>query len=216
MVPISAKQNIGIENVLEMILLVAEVSELKANPKRQARGTVIEAQLDKNRGPVATLLVQKGTLKVGESILAGAVFGKVKAMTDDKGRPVRAAGPSMPVEVLGFSEVPPAGEIFIAVKEDKDARLVATQQQVKKREEELRKSSRVSLDDLFKQIAEGEIKELNLIIKAAVQGSIEALQQALNKLNTEAVSYTHLLAILRVLAVNILCHMDWSRNMPSR
>lgn len=187
MVPISAKQNIGIENVLEMILLVAEVSELKANPKRQARGTVIEAQLDKNRGPVATLLVQKGTLKVGESILAGAVFGKVKAMTDDKGRPVRAAGPSMPVEVLGFSEVPPAGEIFIAVKEDKDARLVATQQQVKKREEELRKSSRVSLDDLFKQIAEGEIKELNLIIKADVQGSIEALQQALNKLNTEEV-----------------------------
>ncbi len=187
MVPVSAKAGTGIDSLLEMILLVAEVGELKANPKRQARGTVIEAQLDKTRGPVATLLVQKGTIKVGDSILAGAVFGKVKAMNDDKGRAVRTAGPSTPVEVLGFSEVPPAGEVFISVKEDKDARLVAGQQQIKKREEELRKTSKVSLDDLFKQIAEGEIKELNIIIKADVQGSSEALRQALTKLNTDEV-----------------------------
>ncbi|MEG1501280.1 MAG: translation initiation factor IF-2, partial [Clostridiales bacterium] len=187
MVEVSAKGRIGIENLLEMIILVSEVAELKANPKRQARGTVIEAQLDKNRGPIATLLVQKGTLKVGDNLLAGAVFGKVKAMTDDKGRMVRSAGPSAPVEVLGFSEVPAAGEIFMSVKEDKDARLVAEKQQVKKREEELRKSSRVSLDDLFKQIEEGEIKELNIIIKGDVQGSVEALQQTLTKLNTEEV-----------------------------
>ncbi|MCL2677505.1 MAG: translation initiation factor IF-2, partial [Clostridiales bacterium] len=187
MVPVSAKKGEGIENLLEMILLVAEVQELKANPKRHARGTVVEAELDKNKGPVATLLVQKGTLKVGDSILAGAVFGKVRAMNDDKGRKVRAAGPSMPVEVMGFSEAPPAGEIFIAVKDDKDARLVAYKQQVKKREEELRKSSKVSLEDLFKQISQGEIKELNIILKADVQGSVEALSQAILKLNTDEV-----------------------------
>jgi translation initiation factor IF-2 len=187
MVPVSAKTGIGIESLLEMILLVAEVAELKANPKRQARGTVVEAKLDKNRGPVATLLVQKGTLNIGDSILAGAVFGKVRAMSDDKGRKAKTAGPSMPIEVLGFSDVPPAGEIFIAVKDDKDARLVAYKQQIKKREEELRKSSRVSLDDLFKRIEEGEIKELNLILKGDVQGSIEALEQAVVKLNTEEV-----------------------------
>ena len=187
MVPVSAKQGTGIENLLEMILLVSEVAELKANPDRQARGTVVEAKLDKARGPVATLLVQKGTLNHGDSILAGAVFGKVKAMNDDKGRKVKDAGPSFPVEVLGFSDVPPAGEVFLAVKDDKDARLVAYKQQLKKREDELHKSSKVSLDDLFKQISEGEIKELNLILKADVQGSIEALAQALNKLNTDEV-----------------------------
>ncbi len=185
MVPVSAKSGVGIENLLEMILLVAEVAELKANPKRQARGTVVEAKLDKNRGPVATLLVQKGTLKIGDNLLAGAVFGKVRAMFDYKGRKAKSAGPSVPIEVLGFAEVPEAGEIFISVKDDKDARLVAYKQQLKKREEELRKSSRVSLDDLFKRIEEGEIKDLNIIIKGDVQGSVEAVEQSLLKLNEE-------------------------------
>ena len=187
MVPVSAKAGMGIETLLEMILLVAEVKELKADPKRQARGTVIEAELDKNRGPVATLLVQKGTLKVGDSILAGGAFGKVRAMNDDKGKKVRLAGPSMPVEVLGFSEAPSAGEIFIAVKDDKDARLVAFKQQLRKREEDLHKTAKVSLDDLFKQIAEGDIKELNIILKADVQGSVEAVSQAVSKLSTDEV-----------------------------
>ncbi|MDO4732764.1 MAG: translation initiation factor IF-2, partial [Bacillota bacterium] len=184
MVPVSAKARQNIEGLLEMILLVAEVGELKANPNRQARGAIVEAKLDKNRGPVATLLVQKGTLNAGDNILAGAVFGKVRAMHDDKGRKVRTAGPSTPVEVLGFSEVPPAGEIFMVVKDERDARLVAAKQQAKKREEELHKSSRVSLDDLFKQIEEGDIKDLNIVVKADVQGSVEALTQSLLKLST--------------------------------
>jgi len=187
MVPVSAKARENIEGLLEMILLVAEVGELKANPDRQARGTVIEAKLDKNRGPLATLLIQKGTLNLGDSILAGPVFGKVKAMNDDKGRKVKVALPSMPVEVLGFSETPAAGEIFIAVKDDKDARFVAYKQQIKKREEGLTKTAKVSLDDLFEQIAQGEIKELNLVVKGDVQGSVEALKQSLVKLNTDEV-----------------------------
>ncbi len=187
MVPVSAKQGIGIETLLEMILLVAEVSELKANPKRQARGTVIEAKLDRNRGPLATLLIQKGTLKVGETIIAGSVFGKVRAMNDDSGRAVRSAGPSMPVEILGFSEVPEAGETFIAIKEERNARYAAQIQANKKREEEMRKSARVSLDDLFSKIAEGEVKDLNIIIKADVRGSVEALSQSLEKLSTDEV-----------------------------
>lgn len=187
MVPVSAKQGIGIETLLEMILLVAEVSELKANPRRQARGTVIEAKLDRARGPLATLLVQKGTLKVGETIIAGSVFGKVRAMTDDSGRTVRNAGPSMPVEILGFSEVPEAGETFIAIKEERNARYAAQIQANKKREEEMRKSAKVSLDDLFSKIAEGEVKDLNIIIKADVRGSVEALSQSLEKLSTDEV-----------------------------
>ena len=170
-----------------MILLVAEVEELKANYDRQARGAVIEAKLDKNRGSVATLLVQKGTLHAGDNILAGAVFGKVRAMHDDKGRKVKSAGPSMPVEVLGFSDVPTAGEIFVVVKDEKDARLVAAKQSAKKREEELHRATKISLDNLFQQIAEGEIKELNLVVKADVQGSVEALIQSLVKLNTDEV-----------------------------
>ncbi len=187
MVPVSAKKGEGIETLLEMILLVAEVAELKANPKRQARGTVIEAKLDRNRGPLATLLVQKGTLKVGETIVAGSVFGKVRAMNDDSGKTIRAAGPSMPVEILGFSEVPEAGETFIAIKDEKDARYAAQIQAIKKREEEMRKSSRVSLDDLFSKISEGEVKELNVIIKADVRGSVEAISQSLEKLSTDEV-----------------------------
>ncbi|NLF80454.1 MAG: translation initiation factor IF-2 [Clostridia bacterium] len=187
MVEVSAKAHLNLEALLEMILLVAEVGELKANYDRQARGAIIEAKLDKNRGPVATLLVQKGTLHDGDNILAGAVFGKVRAMHDDKGHKVKDATPSMPVEVLGFSEVPPAGEIFIVVKDEKDARLVAAKQSVKKREEELHKARKISLDNLFQQIAEGDIKELNLVVKADVQGSVEALIQSLVKLNTDEV-----------------------------
>jgi translation initiation factor IF-2 len=187
MVEVSAKAKLNLEGLLEMILLVAEVAELKANYERAARGAVVEAKLDKNRGPVATLLVQKGTLNEGDIILASAAFGKVRAMHDDKGRKVKSAGPSTPVEVLGFSEVPPAGEIFIVVKDERDARLVAVKQGVKKREEELHKVTKVSLDNLFQQIAEGEIKELNLVVKADVQGSVEALIQSLVKLNTDEV-----------------------------
>ena len=187
MVPVSAKKGEGIDTLLEMILLVAEMGELKANPRRQARGTVIEAKLDKSRGPVATLLVQKGTLKIGETVVAGSVFGKIRAMVDDKHRTVKSAGPSMPVEVLGFSEVPEAGEIFMAIKDEKDARYAAQIQAIKKREEEMRKSSKVSLDDLFKKIAEGDMKDLNIVIKADVQGSAEAVKQSLEKLSTAEV-----------------------------
>lgn len=187
MVPVSAKKGENIETLLEMILLVAEMAELKANPKRQARGTVIEAKLDRSRGPLATLLIQKGTLKVGETIIAGSVFGKVRAMNDDSGRVVRSAGPSMPVEILGFSEVPEAGETFIAIKDERDARYAAQIQAINKREEEMRKSAKVSLDDLFSKIAEGEVKELNIIIKADVRGSVEALSQSLEKLSTDEV-----------------------------
>ncbi|NMA13850.1 MAG: translation initiation factor IF-2, partial [Clostridia bacterium] len=187
MVPVSAKTQEGIPQLLEMILLVAEVGELKANPNRLARGTVVEAELDKGRGPVATVLVQKGTLHIGDNVVAGTTFGKVRAMIDDKGRRVKTARPSTPVEVLGFSEVPPAGEVFVAIADEKDARHIAGKYQIKKREEELGKTARVSLDDLFKQISEGEVKELNIIIKADVQGSIEALSQSLNKLSTNEV-----------------------------
>lgn len=187
MVPISAKKGENIQNLLEMILLVAEVGELKANPKRQARGVVIEAQLDKGRGPVATLLVQKGTLHVGDNIISGGAFGKIRAMLDDKGRKVKTAGPSTPVEVLGFSEVPPPGEVFMVVKDEKDARYVAEALGQKQREQELRKSSRVSLDDLFAQISQGEVKDLNVVLKADVQGSVEAVRQSLEKLSTDEV-----------------------------
>ena len=187
MVPVSAKTQKGIQQLLEMILLVAEMAELKANPKREARGTVIEAELDKGRGPVATVLVQKGTLRIGDNIVAGTTFGKVRALIDDKGRRVKNAGPSTPVVVLGFSDVPPVGEQFVGVEEEKDARYIAGKYQLKKREEELNKTARVSLDDLFKQISEGTVKELNIIIKADVQGSIEALSQALINLSTDEV-----------------------------
>ncbi|GAB4257489.1 translation initiation factor IF-2 [Thermincola ferriacetica] len=186
-VPVSAKTREGLENLLEMILLVAEVQELKANPKRLAKGTVIEAELDKGRGPVATVLVQTGTLKIGDSIVAGTAHGKVRAMIDDKGRRVKKAGPSTPVEVLGLSDVPQAGDIFHAVKDDKTAKTISEKRLAKKREEELKATTKVSLDDLFKQIQEGNVKELNIIIKADVQGSIEALKQSLMKLSTDEV-----------------------------
>jgi translation initiation factor IF-2 len=183
-VNVSALKREGITDLLEMILLVAEVAELKANPNRPARGTVIEAELDKARGPVANVLVQNGTLNIGDTIIAGAAFGRVRAMMDDKGRRIKKAGPSTPVEVIGFSDVPQAGDIFLAVEDEKLARTIVARRQTKKREEELKSTTRVSLEDLFKHIQEGQIKELGIIIKADVQGSVEALRQALERLNT--------------------------------
>ncbi|OIZ60531.1 translation initiation factor IF-2 [Eisenbergiella tayi] len=185
---VSAKTGEGINQLLEMILLTAEIMELKANPNRQARGLVIEAELDKGRGPVATVLVQKGTLHVGDFISAGACHGKVRAMIDDKGRRAKEAGPSTPVEILGLSDVPNAGEVFLAHENDKEARTYAetfiTQNKEKKLEET---KAKMSLDDLFSQIQEGNLKELDLIIKADVQGSVEAVKQSLLKLTNEEV-----------------------------
>lgn len=186
-VEISALRKQGIQDLLEMILLVADMRELKANPDRPAKGTVIEARLDRGRGPVATVLVEKGTLRVGDAIVAGEVFGKVRAMTDDQGRPVEAAGPSMPVEVLGFSEVPQAGDVLHVVPEDKLAKQLAARRSERKRAEEVQGARAVSLEALFGKIKEGEVKELNLIIKADVQGSVEALRQSLENLSTDEV-----------------------------
>jgi len=186
-VPVSALKKEGIDELLEMILLVAELSELKANPDRFAMGTVIEAKLDKGRGPVATVLVQRGTLRVGDPIIAGTAWGRVRAMMNDRGENVKEAGPSTPVEVLGFSEVPQAGDIMRAMKDDKAARQLAKERQEEQREQELARSARISLDDLYDRIQEGEIKELNIIIKADVQGSVEALKQSLEKLSDEQV-----------------------------
>ena len=187
-VPVSAKSGEGIEQLLEMILLTAEVLELKANPNRRARGLVIEAELDKGRGPVATILVQKGTLYVGDFVSAGAASGKVRAMVDDKGRRVKEAGPSMPVEILGLGDVPNAGEIFIAHENDKEAKYYAETFVAQNKEKLLEDTkAKMSLDDLFSQIQAGSLKELNLIIKADVQGSVEAVKQSLMKLSNEEV-----------------------------
>jgi translation initiation factor IF-2 len=187
-VPVSAKNGEGIENLLEMILLTAEVLELKANPNRRARGLVIEAELDKGRGPVATVLVQKGTLKVGDFVSAGAASGKVRAMIDDKGKRVKEAGPSTPVEILGLGDVPNAGEIFIAHENDKEAKYYAETFVAQNKEKLLEETkSKMSLDDLFSQIKAGNLKELNLIIKADVQGSVEAVKQSLMKLSNDEV-----------------------------
>lgn len=187
-VPVSAKSGEGIETLLETILLTAEILELKANPKRRARGLVIEAELDKGRGPVATVLVQKGTLHVGDFISAGASHGKVRAMIDDKGRRVKEAGPSTPVEILGLSDVPGAGEIFIAHDSDKTAKSYAETYLAQNKEKKLEETkSKMSLDDLFTQIQAGNLKELDLIVKADVQGSVEAVKQSLLKLSNEEV-----------------------------
>lgn len=186
--PVSAKTGDGINQLLEMILLTSEILELKANPNRQARGLVIEAELDKGRGPVATVLVQKGTLHVGDFISAGACHGKVRAMIDDKGRRAKEAGPSTPVEILGLSDVPNAGEVFLAHENDKEARAYAETFIAQNKEKKLEETkAKMSLDDLFSQIQEGNLKELNLIIKADVQGSVEAVKQSLLKLTNEEV-----------------------------
>ncbi len=187
-VPVSAKSGEGIEELLETILLTSDILELKANPNRRARGLVIEAELDKGRGPVATVLVQKGTLHVGDFISAGASHGKVRAMIDDKGRRVKEAGPSTPVEILGLSDVPSAGEVFLAHENDKTAKSFAETYLAQNKEKMLEETkSKMSLDDLFSQIQEGNLKELNLIVKADVQGSVEAVKQSLLKLSNEEV-----------------------------
>ncbi len=188
MCPVSAKKGDGIEDLLDMILLTADVLELKANPKRQARGLVIEAQLDKGRGPVATVLVQKGTLHVGDFISAGACYGKVRAMIDDKGRRIKEADPSTPVEILGLSDVPEAGEVFLAHDSDKTAKSYAETYMAEYKARMLEETKkRMSLDDLFGKIQEGNLKELNIIVKADVQGSVEAVKQSLTKLSNEEV-----------------------------
>jgi translation initiation factor IF-2 len=187
-VPVSAKTGEGLDNLLEMILLTADVKELKANPNRQARGLVIEAKLDKGKGPVATVLVQKGTLHVGDNIAAGACFGKVRAMMDDKGRKLEEATPSTPVEILGLNDVPNAGEVFVSTPNDKEARHFAETFIAENRVKMLEKTKqKLTLDSLFTKIQEGNIKELELIVKADVQGSVEAVRQSLEKLSNEEV-----------------------------
>jgi translation initiation factor IF-2 len=187
MAEISAKQKVGLKELLELILLQAEVLELRANPSRAMTGTVIEAKLDRGRGPVATILVQDGTLHVGDSFVCGTYFGRVRAMINDRGEKMEEAGPSTPVEVIGFSSVPQAGESFTVVTDEKKAKDLAAQRTQKQRELELAKSSRVTLEDFYKKMKKGVVKDLNLILKADVQGSIEALTEALGRLSTEAV-----------------------------
>ena len=188
MVPVSAKTHEGIDNLLEMILLTADVLELKANPNRRARGLIIEAKLDKGRGPVASVLVQKGVLHVGDPVAAGSSFGKVRGMVDSRGREIREAGPGFPAEIIGFSSVPQAGEILVSPETEKEAKSFAETFISVEREKMLAETkSRMSLDDLFSQIQEGSLKELNLIVKADVQGSVEALKQSLLKLSNDEV-----------------------------
>ncbi len=187
MVPISAKQGTGIDDLLENVLLTADIMELKADPKSQAKGAVIEAKLDKNRGAVASVLIQRGTLRQGDTVVCGPILGNVRAMYDDKGMPIKKAGPSIPVEILGLPEVPQAGEILYAVSDDKTARQLVEKRKIKQREEQLHRSSKMSLDTLAAQMAAGDVKDLNIIIKADVQGSVEAVQQSLEKLTNEEV-----------------------------
>ena len=189
MVPVSAHTGEGLQDLLDMILLDAEVKELKANPNRKGRGLILEAQLDKGRGPVATVLVQKGTLNVGDNVTVGTAFGKIRAMIDDKGRRVKKAGPSTPVEILGLNEVPQAGEVFIATDTEKEARAMAETFIATKREKMLADTkSKLSLDGMFDQIQAGQIKDLNIIVKADVQGSVEAVKQSLAKLSNDEVA----------------------------
>lgn len=186
-VEVSAKQNLNIDKLLEMVLLSAEMLELKANENRRARGTVIEAKLDKGRGSVASLLVQNGTLRVGDSIVVGSTYGRIRAMFDDTGKNIKSAGPSIPVEILGLSEVPEAGDRFNQVKDEKTARNMAEIRKENLKAETLLANHRVSLEDLYNQIKEGSVKELAIIVKADVQGSVEAIKQSLEKLSTDDV-----------------------------
>ena len=186
-VPVSAKTGMGIDELLEDIILVADVKELKANPNRAAKGSVIEARLDKGRGPVATVLVQNGTLRSGDVIIAGTAVGRVRTMTDDKGRTVNEAGPSVPVEITGLAEVPAAGDIFNAVADEKLARELVEKRKQEAKEEVFKQNQKVTLDNLFSQINEGEIKELPIIVKADVQGSVEAVKQSLEKISNDEV-----------------------------
>ena len=186
-VEVSAKQGTNVDQLLEMVLLVAEMKELKANPDRAAKGTVIEAQLDKGRGPVATVLVQKGTLRVGDIVVAGTAVGRVRAMNDDKGKSVKKAGPSIPVEILGLSEVPEGGDIFYAVDDERKAREVVEARKFKEKQERQQRANTISLDNLFEHIEAGKMKDLNIIVKADVQGSVEAVRQSLERISNDEV-----------------------------
>ncbi len=186
-VPVSAHTKEGLDNLLEMITINAEMLELKADPNRRAKGTVIEAKLDKGRGPVASILVQNGTLKSGDSIIVGTTYGRIRAMIDDKGKTTKAAGPSMPVEILGLSEVPSAGDRFTVVRDEKTARIMAESRKEKIRQEHFQTSNRVSMENLYNQIQEGKVKELSVIVKADVLGSAEAVKQSIEKLSTDNV-----------------------------
>ena len=187
MVEVSAKKRLNLEELLEMVLLQADMMELTANPDKQAKGTVVEARLDKGRGPVATVLVQEGTLKNGDYCVVGIHSGRVRAMQNDRGEKVLEAGPSMPVELVGLSGVPDAGDVFVAMKDEKQAKEIATLRQIKQREVELSKHTKLSLEDLYKRIQSGEVKDLNVIVKGDVQGSVEAVGESLRKLSTDAV-----------------------------
>jgi translation initiation factor IF-2 len=187
MVEVSAKQRINLEGLLEMILLQADLMELSANPDKQAKGTIVEGKLDKGRGPVATVLVQEGTLKTGDYCVVGVHSGRVRAMHNDRGDKVLEAGPSMPVELIGLSGVPDAGDVFVAMKDEKQAKEIATLRQIKQREVEFAKHTKLSLDDLYKRIQSGEVKDLNVVVKGDVQGSVEAVSESLRKLSTDAV-----------------------------
>lgn len=186
-VPVSAKTGENLESLLEMVLLAAEMQELTADPNRKAKGTVIEAKLDKGRGSVASLLIQNGTLNVGDSILVGSTYGRIRAMFDDRGKKIKSAGPSIPVEILGLSEVPAAGDRFIVCKDEKTARNMAELRKQKIKADSHQASNRVSLEDLYSQIQEGKVKELAIVVKADVQGSVEAIRQSLEKLSTDDV-----------------------------
>jgi translation initiation factor IF-2 len=187
MVEVSAKKRLNLEELLEMVLLQADVMDLKANPGKQAKGTIVEAKLDKGRGPVATVLVQEGTLKLGDYCVVGIHSGRVRAMQNDRAEKVVEAGPSMPVELIGLSGVPDAGDVFVAMTDEKQAKEIATLRQIKQREVELARHTKLSLDDLYKRIQSGEVKDLNVIVKGDVQGSVEAVGESLRKLSTDAV-----------------------------
>jgi translation initiation factor IF-2 len=186
-VEVSAKKRVNLPDLLEMVLLQADVLDLKANPDKPARGTIIEAKLDRGRGPVATVLVTEGTLKIGDYFVAGVISGRVRAMQNDRGEKVVTAGPAMPVEVIGFTGVPDAGDVFVSMTDEKQAKEIATYRQLKVRETELAKSSKLSLEQLYEKIQKGEVKDLNVIVKGDVQGSVEAVSESLRKLTTEAI-----------------------------
>ena len=186
-VPISAKKNENIDQLLEMVLLEADVLELKANPHKQAKGVVIEARLDKSKGPVTTMLVQRGTLDVGDTIVVGSAIGRIRNMKDDKGKNVKQAGPSMPVEIMGLTEVPQAGDTFYEVKNEKMAKHLIERRKRQEREKAINQTTKITLDNLFSQMEQGNLKVLNLIVKADVQGSVEAVKQSLEKLQNEEV-----------------------------
>jgi translation initiation factor IF-2 len=187
MVEVSAKKRINLEGLLEMVLLQADLMELKANPNKPAKGTIVEAKLDRGRGPVATVLVQEGTLKNGDYCVVGIHSGRVRAIHNDRGEKVAEAGPSMPVEVIGLSGVPDAGDVFVSLKDEKQAKEIATLRQIKQREVEMAKHSKITLEDLYKQIQSGDVKDLNVIVKGDVQGSVEVVSESLRKLSTDAV-----------------------------